>query len=114
MAWWLCLEAPHRLRFRDAFGARVMGDAIGNVLPFASFVISEPAKPALIRDRVPFMAGFSALVIGNMFFRLSVAIFFLSGISSFLFGFRLSKGVHLASLITFAGSMPLFPSRALP
>src|SRR6266508_4769487 len=63
LAWSLCMEAPYRLRFRDAFRARLMGDAIGNVLPFASFVVSEPAKPALIRDRVPLMAGLSALAI---------------------------------------------------
>ena len=57
-AWCLCMEEPYRLRFWDALRARLMGDAIGNILPFASFVISEPAKPALIRDRVPLMAGF--------------------------------------------------------
>src|SRR5437870_10194628 len=49
-AWVLCMEAPFKLRFRDAFRARVMGDAIGNILPFAGFLVSEPAKPALIRD----------------------------------------------------------------
>ncbi len=62
-AWSLCVEEPYRLRFWDAFRARVMGDAIGNVLPFASFVISEPAKPALIRDRLPLMAGLSAALV---------------------------------------------------
>src|SRR5258708_7664892 len=40
LAWCLCVESPYRLRFWDAFRARTMGDAIGNVLPFASFVIS--------------------------------------------------------------------------
>ena len=75
IAWTLCMEAPHRLRFRDAFRARVMGDAIGNILPFAGFLVSEPAKPALIRERVPLMAGFSALAIENIFYALSVALF---------------------------------------
>src|SRR5256884_8879479 len=40
IAWTLCMEAPYRLRFRDAFRARVMGDAIGNILPFAGFIVS--------------------------------------------------------------------------
>lgn len=100
IAWTLCVEAPCRLRFRDAFRARLMGDAIGNILPFASFVISEPAKPALIRDRVPLMAGFSAIVIENIFYSLSVIVFVFSGMLALLLSFSLPKGLRLAGLIT--------------
>ena len=100
IAWSLCMEAPHRLRFRDAFRARVMGDAIGNILPFAGFVVSEPAKPALIRDRVPLVAGFSALAIENIFYGLSVAVFISSGMVALLLSFSLPKGLRLASFIT--------------
>jgi hypothetical protein len=39
------MEAPFKLRFIDAFRARIMGDAIGNILPFAGFLVSEPANP---------------------------------------------------------------------
>jgi len=38
---------------------------------FTSFIISEPAKPALIRDRLPLMAGLSAIAIENIFYSLS-------------------------------------------
>jgi hypothetical protein len=100
IAWSLCVEAPHRLRFGDALRARLMGDAIGNILPFASFVVSEPAKPALIRDRVPLMAGFSAIVIENIFYGLSVVVFVFSGMLALLLNFSLPKGLRLASLIT--------------
>lgn len=100
IAWSLCVEAPYRLRFRDAFRARVMGDAIGNVLPFASFVVSEPAKAALIRDRVPLIAGFSALAIENIFYGLSVAVFISSGMVALLLSFSLPKELRLASFIT--------------
>src|SRR6185295_18832159 len=99
-AWTLCMEAPYRLRFRDAFRARVMGDAIGNILPFAGFLVSEPAKPALIRDRVPLMAGFSALAIENIFYALSVALFTFSGMVAFLLSFTLPKGLRVVSIIT--------------
>src|SRR3989440_5033144 len=102
IAWMMCVEAPHRLRFRDALRARLMGDAIGNILPFASFFISEPAKPALIRDRIPLMAGFSAMVIENIFYSLSVVVFVLSGMLALLFSFTLPKGLRLASIITVA------------
>jgi hypothetical protein len=100
IAWTLCMEAPYRLRFRDALRARLMGDAIGNILPFASFVISEPAKPALIRDRVPLMAGFSAIVIENIFYSLSVIVFVFSGMLALLLNFSLPKGLRLAGIIT--------------
>ena len=100
VAWTLCMEPPHRLRFWDAFRARLMGDAIGNILPFASFVVSEPAKPALIRDRVPLMAGFSAILIENIFYSLSVVVFVFSGMLALLLSFSLTKGLRLASIIT--------------
>jgi len=98
-AWCLCVESPYRLRFWDAFRARVMGDAIGNVLPFASFVISEPAKPALIRDRLPLMAGLSSITIENIFYSLSVAVFISSGMIALLLSFSLSKGLQVGSFI---------------
>src|SRR5712671_7841301 len=98
-AWSLCVEDPYRLKFWDAFRARVMGDAIGNVLPFASFVISEPAKPALIRDKVPLMAGFSAIAIENIFYGLSVAVFISSGMIALLLSFSLPKGWRLGSFV---------------
>jgi hypothetical protein len=100
IAWTLCVEAPYRLRFWDALRARLMGDAIGNILPFASFVVSEPAKPALIRDRIPLMAGFSAIVIENIFYSLSVVVFVFSGMLALLLSFSLPKGLRLAGLIT--------------
>src|SRR5882724_9557531 len=102
IAWMMCVEAPHRLRFRDALRARLMGDAIGNILPLGNFIISEPAKPALIRDRLPLMAGFSAMVIENIFYGLSVVTFVLSGMLALLLNFTLPKGLRLASIITVA------------
>lgn len=100
IAWTLCMEEPFRLRFRDAIRARIMGDAIGNILPFAGFLVSEPAKPALIRDRVPLMAGFSALAIENIFYGFSVALFIFSGMVALLLSFTLPKGLRLVSIIT--------------
>ena len=107
LAWTLCMEAPYRLRFWDAFRARVMGDAIGNVMPFASFVVSEPAKPALIRDRVPLMAGVSAIAIENIFYALSVVVFIFSGMLALLLSFSLPKGLRLAAIITIAAVVML-------
>lgn len=100
IAWTLCMEPPYRLRFLDALRARIMGDAIGNVLPFAGFLVSEPAKPALIRDRVPLIAGFSALAIENIFYALSVSLFIFSGMMALLLSFTLPKGLRIVSIVT--------------
>jgi len=99
-AWCLCIEAPHRLKFFDALRARLMGDAIGNVLPIGSFALAEPSKPFLIRDRVPLMAGFSSFVIENIFYGFSVIIFVFSGMVALLLTFHLPKGLRIASFVT--------------
>lgn len=98
LAWMQCFEAPDRLRFRDAFRARLMGDALGNIVPFASMFVSEPSKPALIRDRVPLMAGLSAIAIENIFYSLSVAVFVFSGMTALLLTFHLPKPLRFASI----------------
>jgi hypothetical protein len=102
LAWMLCLEPPNRLSFADALRARLMGDAIGNILPLGSFVVAEPAKPALIRDRVPLIEGFSSLLIENVFYSLSVVTFVSAGMLALLLSFSLTKGLRLASVITVA------------
>ena len=99
-AWCLCVEGPYRLKFFDALRARIMGDAIGTVLPIGSFALAEPSKPILIRDRVPLMAGFSSFVIENIFYALSVIIFVLSGMVALLLTFHLPKGLRIASFVT--------------
>jgi hypothetical protein len=98
LAWTKCFEAPDRLSFRDAFRARLMGDALGNIVPLASMFVSEPSKPALIRDRVPLMAGLSAIAIENIFYSLSVAVFIFSGMTALLLSFHLPKAMRFVSI----------------
>src|ERR1051325_10548488 len=66
LAWTRCVEPPYRLRFRDAFAARLMGDALGNIVPFVSAAVSEPSKAVFVKDRVPLMVGLSGLAIENI------------------------------------------------
>ena len=94
------MEAPYRLKFSDALRARLMGDAIGNILPIGSFALAEPSKPILIRDRVPLMAGFTSFVIENIFYGFSVVIFVFAGMVSLLLTFHLPKGLRIASFVT--------------
>src|SRR5258708_13512849 len=50
ICWVKTCEPPYRLRFIDAFKARLMGEAL-NVLPLGS-VLSKPSKPLFIRARI--------------------------------------------------------------
>jgi Lysylphosphatidylglycerol synthase TM region len=98
LAWTKCVELPYRLRFLDAFSARLMGDALGNLIPLASVAISEPSKAVFVKDRVPLMVGLSALAIENIFYGLSVALFIFSGTATLLLSFQLPKGLRYASI----------------
>jgi hypothetical protein len=100
LSWMKCFEEPHSLRFRDAFCARVMGDALGTILPFASVVLAEPSKPMFVRGRVPLVAGFSAITIENIFYTLSVTAFIFLGMVALLLNFALPKAFTIASSIT--------------
>jgi glycosyltransferase 2 family protein len=99
LAWTKCVEKPYRLRFRDAFAARLMGDALGNIIPFVSFAVSEPSKAVFVKDRVPLMVGLSALAIENIFYSLSVSVFIMAGTSTLLLSFALPKPLRYASLV---------------
>lgn len=99
LGWTLCFTGTERLRFRDAFRAYIVGDAMGNLTPLG-IVASEPTKAALVRDRVPLLTAISALAVQNLFYSLSVALFILSGIVALLLSFPLTPGLRLMSLIS--------------
>src|ERR1043165_1227163 len=98
LAWIRCIEPPHRLPFRSAFAARLMGDALGNIIPFVSVAVSEPSKAVFVKDRVPLMVGLSGLAIENIFYALSVTIFIFAGTATLLLTFSLPKGLRYARI----------------
>jgi hypothetical protein len=102
IAWTLCFDGPERLGFWDALRGRLMGDALGNISGFANVLVSEPAKPAMIRDRVPLMAGLSAITIENIFYSLSVGIFIFAGMAALVLNFNLPEALRIAGLSTLA------------
>lgn len=100
-AWTRCFESGTRLRLRDALKAYLAGDALGNLTPLG-IVVSEPAKAAFVRDRVPIVAGISALAVENLFYMLSVALFIFAGTAALLLSFPLNSKLRLASYATLA------------
>ncbi|HEY0101324.1 MAG TPA: lysylphosphatidylglycerol synthase domain-containing protein [Pyrinomonadaceae bacterium] len=100
-SWTRCFEGDVRLRLRDALKAYVAGDALGSLTPFG-MIVSEPAKAAFVRDRVPIVAAISALAVENLFYMLSVALFIFAGTAALLLSFPLNSKLRFASYATLA------------
>lgn len=109
LAWTKCFEAPYHIRFRDAFAARVMGDALGNIIPLASVAVAEPSKAAFVTNRVPLMASLSAIALENICYSLSVALFIFSGTAALLLAFPLKPALRYASIATLAVTILIVP-----
>ena len=76
-AWVACADDP-RLRFRDAFGAMVAADALGNLTPLG-LLASEPTKIVMTRSRISTVASVASVTIENGFYTASVAVVLLTG-----------------------------------
>jgi hypothetical protein len=126
LAWTLAFEPPHRLSFGDAFNALVCGDTLGNAMVLGPLV-SEPAKLAYIRQRVPLGPAITALAIENVLYTLSVAAMIAAGAIALLFAFDLPswlRGTSELALVAVALGFavvlwmvwrrPAILSRALP
>lgn len=113
IGWMMSCEPPYRLRFIDAFRARLMGDAVGNVVPFG-VVLSEPSKAMFVRDRIPLTAGISAIAIENVFYALSVALFVSAGALVLLLRFpSLPNPLRYVSLGALVAVVVIVPVGAL-
>lgn len=76
-AWMVCANAP-QLRFRDAFGAWLAGDAIGNLTPLG-LLASEPTKILMARTRISAVTSIASVTIENLFYTASVIAVLLTG-----------------------------------
>lgn len=89
------VPAEHRrITFRQAFAARLGGEAI-TFLTFTGPLLGEATKVALLRKRVPLTYGVPALVVDNLLYNLSVVFFILSGACVMLLRYPLPPQVYL-------------------
>lgn len=109
LAWTKCFEAPYRLKFRHALEARLMGDAVGNIVPLASAAVSEPSKAAFVTNRVPLLASLSAIALENIFYSMSVVLFIFSGTTALLLSFSLPKPLRIASIVALVITVGIVP-----
>jgi putative ABC transport system permease protein len=94
-----------RFNFRQAFAARLGGEAV-TFLTFTGPLLGEATKAALLRKRVPLASGVQALVVDNLLYNLSVALFISSGACVMLATYDLPAGARYP-LIVIAGGMML-------
>lgn len=89
------VPAEHRrITFRQAFAARLGGEAI-SFLTFTGPLLGEATKVALLRKRVPLTYGVPALVVDNLLYNLSVVFFVFTGALVMLWWYPLPEGVNL-------------------
>ncbi len=93
------VPAEHRrITFRQAFAARLGGEAI-SFLTFTGPLLGEATKVALLRKRVPLTYGVPALVVDNLLYNLSVVFFILSGAVVMLVRYPLPREVNLVLFV---------------
>ena len=92
------VPAEHRrITFRQAFAARLGGEAI-SFLTFTGPLLGEATKVALLRKRVPLTYGVPALVVDNLLYNLSVVFFILTGAVVMLVTYPLPREVNMVLL----------------
>ena len=77
-AWIACADDPNPFPFRDAFGAMMAADALGNLTPLG-LLASEPVKVMMARRRISTVASVASVTIENGFYSASVAAVLLTG-----------------------------------
>lgn len=81
-AWMMCANEPE-LRFRHAFGAWLVSDAMGNLTPLG-LLASEPTKVLMVRTRISTVSSIASVTIENVFYTVSVCAVLLAGTWLFL------------------------------
>ncbi len=102
LAWVWCVEGTPRLSLRTAFDASLIGEALGNLTPFGTF-ISEPSKAVLVRSRVPIHAALSGIAVENIFYALTLNVVIGLGALAFLVYFPLDPTLREGSFAALAG-----------
>ena len=93
-----------RFSFLRAFTTRLAGETI-SFFTFTGPVLGEATKAALLKKRVPLAAGVQALVVDNLLYNLSVAIFITSGACLMLATYDLPSGARYPLVVIAVGML---------
>jgi hypothetical protein len=91
-----------QLRFRDAFGAWIVADAMGNLTPLG-LLASEPTKILMVRSKISTVTSIASVTIENAFYTVSVCVVLLAGTWIFLQRANVPPGLEQVSELIIAG-----------
>jgi hypothetical protein len=116
-AWMLCANDP-QLRFPDAFGAWLVGDAMGNLTPLG-LLASEPTKVLMVRTKISTVTGIASVAIENIFYTASVLAVLLGGTWLFLQVANVPPGLEQVSefiiaIVAVAAVIGIWAARTRP
>ena len=116
-AWIVCVHDA-RLRFRDAFGAVLAGDAAGNLTPLG-VLASEPTKVMMTRAHLSTVVSIASVAIENAFYTASVLAVLLAGTWMFLQHADVPAGLEqiaeaILIVVAAAGAIAIWAARARP
>jgi hypothetical protein len=106
LSWLQCLPAAERPPFREAFAARIGGEALGNLTPL-SLLVSEPAKAMLVRHRVSVAVALPALAVEQFFYSLTVGLVIACGLAAMLVTVPLATPLETIGVVSAAGMVAL-------
>lgn len=98
IAWRLTVHEPHKLNFKEALPAVIIGEALSSVIPLG-ILISGTGKAIAVRRKVPIVVGLSSVATENLFYSLVTGIFICIGAVTFLYQFEIDP--MLVYLINF-------------
>ena len=98
-SWYFSIEPEHRgLGFWTILNVMLAGEAI-KYLTATGPLLSEPAKAAIVRRRMPLLYGVSSVVVENLIYYLSVLIFMLAGVPALAWLPQVPDGLMMAGYI---------------
>src|SRR5262245_44291332 len=98
VAWRMCFDPEDRLPLRSMLAACLACDAIGNVTPFR-FLLSEPSKIVMVRERVAVQASVVSLTLENLFYSATVVVMLVAGTGALLLSFPLARPLQAAGVV---------------
>jgi hypothetical protein len=105
-AWYLSIEPSHRgIGFWSLTNVMLAGEAI-KYLTATGPLLGEPAKAAMVRRQVPLLQGFSSVVVENLIYNLSVALFMFAGLPALAMLIEVPDRLKMAGYI-FAAALVL-------
>jgi hypothetical protein len=115
---WLACANDRQLRFRDAFGAWLASDAIGNLTPLG-LLASEPAKILMARSRISTVTSIASVTIENAFYTATVLVVLLTGTWLFMQRADVPQGLEQISelilvAVAVAAVVTIWAARARP